>query len=49
MLEEDKMLKKLLVELVLKAYKEGRKDEKNLCDADCSFFEKLVEEMWRKR
>ena len=39
------MLKKILVELVLRAYKQGREDEKNLCDADYTSFEKLVEEI----
>ncbi|MBA7500021.1 hypothetical protein ES704_02774 [subsurface metagenome] len=38
-------VRKLLVELALKAYKKGREDEAKKVDADHSEFEKLADEV----
>ena len=39
------MLKKILVELLLRAYKMGRADQEKKCEADYREFEKMVDEL----
>lgn len=39
------MIKKLLIKLVMKAYKMGMDNERKGCDADMAVFEKLVDEI----